>query len=121
MRPNSSTLTLPASGFLRGSPCSASAHIFWVRAFDFMSHHESTPNPESIRRLNEMFKLGATGNFPQGKITERDEGELKLAVGHSPGKVIITFGKEVAWIGFTPQQAKDIAASLLEHSIEALK
>lgn len=84
-----------------------------------MSHHESQPNPESIKRLNEMFGLGATGNFPKGKITERDEGEIKLAIGHAPGKVIISFGKEVAWIGFTPEQARDIARTLLEHSIEA--
>lgn len=64
-----------------------------------------------------MEKLGATGNHPDGKLTEDDEGEIRLAIGHTPGKVIIDFGdKPIKWIGFNTTQARQIAMTLIEHA-----
>lgn len=60
--------------------------------------------------------LGATGKFPLGKLQESDEGELRLAVAHTPEKVVLNFGKPVAWIGFTADQADEIANLLHEHA-----
>ena len=80
-----------------------------------MSHHANEGYlPEEIRK-----QLGATGQFPEGKVTKEDEGEIRLAIGSKTGTVFIEFGKPVAWIGFTPQQAKQIALTLLDHAEQA--
>ena len=80
-----------------------------------MSHHANEGYlPEEIRK-----QLGATGEFPEGKVTKEDEGEIRLAIGSKTGTVFIEFGKPVAWIGFTPQQAKQIALTLLEHAAQS--
>lgn len=78
-----------------------------------MSHHSQQPPNDELRR---MFGLGPTGQFPEGKLSEHDEGEIKIAVGHDKGKVIIDFGAKVTWLGFTPDQAEDIADALLKHA-----
>jgi hypothetical protein len=66
-------------------------------------------------------KLGATGQFPRGKMNTDDEGELQFAVGSDPDKhkVIINFGKPVAWIGISPADAEQIAQSLIKHARRA--
>lgn len=76
-----------------------------------MAHHS---REDDIRDL-----LGATGQFPLGKLTPSDEGELKLAIGRKDGKVVLVFGKPVAWIGFTAEQAREIAQMLVEHATAA--
>lgn len=57
-------------------------------------------------------EVGPTGKFPEGKISERDEGEIAFAVGAEDGKIVLNFGKPVAWIGFTPEQAMEIARTI---------
>ena len=75
-------------------------------------------------KMNELFertfadRLGATGRFPEGKLTKHDEGEIRIAVGHADEKVLIDFGKPVAWIGFNARQAREVAESLLQHARE---
>ena len=65
--------------------------------------------------LDQLFgKLGATGQFPEGLMSRNDEGALQMAVIGTEGKVVLAFGKEVAWIGFNPAQARDIAKMLVE-------
>lgn len=81
-----------------------------------MAHHGSERLPQC--ELDKIFgkpgtKLtGATGNFPEGKLNEQDEGEIRITVGHVDGKVVIDFGTPTTWIGFTPDQADSIAALL---------
>ncbi len=75
-------------------------------------HHSSAPDPELADRLG----LGATGEFPEGKLTEVDEGELKFAVGYVEGKVVIDFGTPVSWVGMHPHQAKELARLILKHA-----
>ena len=69
--------------------------------------------------MSDKPKLGATGNFPQGKLNEADEGELQLAVGAKPGKVIIDFGKSVKWIGMEPEGARQFAVFVMNRANEA--
>lgn len=76
-------------------------------------HHSPQGPSEEFRKA---FGLGATGKFPEGKLTPADEGEIKLAIGHKGGKVVIDFGTQVVWIGFTPNQAEEIAQTLLKHA-----
>jgi hypothetical protein len=79
---------------------------------------ERGANEERLRAKLEA-RLGATGQFPEGKLADNDEGEIRVAIGQQNGKVVIDFGKPVAWIGFTPEQAEEIAVTLREHALEA--
>ena len=67
------------------------------------------PTEDRIKEL-----LGATRQFPQGKLAPSDEGELKFAVGAKDGKVVIEFGKPVAWMGMDAEQAISLAELLIE-------
>ena len=87
-----------------------------------MAHHgDSAAANEAMKRLIREWNLGATGQYPQGHLNDNDEGELKLAVGTEGGKVVMNFGKLVAWIGFDPEQALTLADSLREKAHLARK
>lgn len=75
-------------------------------------------NPDVLLpKSHEPF--GATGKFPEGKLSDNDEGEIRFGVTNYRGKVLIDFGKPVQSIGFTPAQARQIAATLLKHAERA--
>lgn len=81
-----------------------------------MSNHFSDPTliPDSLkRRLTE--RLGATGRFPEGKLGKHDEGEIAFAVAADPKhkKVLIDFGKPVAFLGMNPEQAVALGEMLI--------
>jgi hypothetical protein len=63
--------------------------------------------------------IGATGRFPEGKIAKCDEGEIQFAISSSKGKVVMTWGKAVEWVGMNPQQAIELANSLKHHALRA--
>lgn len=86
-------------------------------------HHSSQRDEEMTRKMREAVpegtyspKLGATGRFPEGKLTEHDEGEIMVAVGHTNRKVVIDFGQEVTWMGMDAKQARDLALALMSHA-----
>lgn len=60
--------------------------------------------------------LGATGNFPEPKITDDDEGEIRIGITEKDGVVVIDFGKLISWIGFTKEQAKQIGQLLIDRA-----
>lgn len=78
-----------------------------------MSHHGN--DPEAQRAMSELMQQ-IFGEFPDGKLNQNDEGALAVMVGNENGKVVIRFPKPVAWIGFTPEQAIDIAQTLITHA-----
>jgi hypothetical protein len=106
-------------------------------------HHSSQPDPEMMRRFVEAFdperqqlrdmerklgamrtseftpKLGATGRFPEGQLTDSDEGEIQFRVGVIERKVVIDFGQEVVWVGMNAEQARGLARMLLKHAEHA--
>lgn len=61
---------------------------------------------------------GATGKFPLGKVSDDDEGALKIGVVYDElnGIVRLDFGKPTAWIGMPPEQAVDLAKLLMRHA-----
>lgn len=61
-------------------------------------------------------KLGATGQFPEGKECPEDEGEIRFGIAHDQDNVIINFGKLVAWLAMPPDHARQLAMLLLEHA-----
>ena len=68
--------------------------------------------------MKKVEKLGATGKFPEGQLNKNDEGELKIGITKFGGNVIIDFGKQIAWIGFSPDQAIELAKVITRHAIE---
>jgi hypothetical protein len=63
-------------------------------------------------------EIGATGAFPQGRLTDDDEGELKMAVGFDKlsGLVRVEFGKPVAWLALPPENAIALARAILKRA-----
>lgn len=61
-----------------------------------------------IDDLMRKMGLGATGDFPDGKIRDDDEGGLKLGVTCKDGNVVLAFGKSVAWLAMPPEQAVEL-------------
>lgn len=64
-------------------------------------------------------ELGATGQFPDGKLSDRDEGEIMIGIAVYRGRVLFNFGKPVQGIGFTPEQAEQIGRDLINKAREA--
>lgn len=84
------------------------------------SHHGQGQHPLSDELEKELKaageRLGASGRFPEGKLNENDEGELRLAVTSKDGKVIVDFGKPVNWLGLSRDQAMEFAKLLRKHA-----
>lgn len=78
-----------------------------------MSHHGM--DPEAQRAMSEAMQE-IFGEFPDGKLNPNDEGALAVVIGHEGKSVVMRFPKPVAWIGFTPEQAIDIAQTLITHA-----
>lgn len=84
-----------------------------------MSHHG-----EYLNELRKQFgtpETGPTGRYPMGKLNEDDEGEITIAVAADPKtqRIIIDLGKPVAWIGFTAEQAVELADVLTKKAWQA--
>lgn len=88
-----------------------------------MAHHFSDPNlvPDLfVEQLNSRLaesrqKLGATGRYPEGKLGEHDEGEIAFAIAadSKTKKVLIDFGKPVAFLGMNKTQAIELGQMLI--------
>lgn len=82
-----------------------------------MSHHSEEPSymNQKIREL-----VGPTGEFPLGKYTPDDRGEIRVAIAADPEqqKVIMNFGVPTAWIAFTPEQARQLAEANTSKAFE---
>ena len=68
------------------------------------------PDVEEIRGYRTWTQnlFGPTNTFPRGKVTETDEGALRLAVYHKDGTVFVNFGKSTAWIGLDAAAAHEL-------------
>lgn len=96
-----------------------------------MAHHgeyqRNELSPELLALLRKkteqlesaVTELGATGQFPNGRLCPEDQGEIQFAVGSDVGKglVMLDFGeKPVGFVAMTPQQAVDVATTLIKHA-----
>jgi hypothetical protein len=104
-----------------------------------MSHHGNEPfdgEPEdgkkkfeAIQKRNELMRdllsttgfRGALGEFPEGQLSKTDEGSIQFAIGQKDGKVVLDFGTPVHWVGMNPQQAADLASSLMKKAREVAR
>ena len=67
---------------------------------------------DTLRKAQERL----TERYPEGKMTEQDEGAIHFAIGTKEGKVVIQFASSVAWIGMPPEQAMEMAQLLIKHA-----
>jgi hypothetical protein len=91
-----------------------------------MSHHSSNENDDEMyasiraalaKQMDEAKEaIGPTGRFPLGKLTRSDEGGIKMAVASVGSKIVIDFGKPVAWVGLTAIEARGLAELLIKHA-----
>lgn len=79
-----------------------------------MSHH-GNPDPEAQKRMNEAMRQ-VFGEFPDGKLNANDAGAVAVEIGSEQDRVVMRFPKPVAWIGFTGDQAMEIAQTLIKHA-----
>lgn len=93
-----------------------------------MTNHSSDRDPlidslkgdiADMRRKHLQDAIGATGRHPEGKITPQDEGEIAFSITNTMGKVVLNFGKPVAWVGLRPQDARQLAELLLRNAARA--
>lgn len=83
--------------------------------------HHGKDETERMKELARQLELGPTNHYPEGALNETDEGELKLAIGIEDGKVVLNFGKPVAWIGLGWQQALALADRLGQMAAQVRK
>lgn len=96
-----------------------------------MSHHGRNPfesNPELQKLFQQIPETGdplkdlqrkLQGEFPDGRLNKSDEGAVAVMIGHEKGKVVMQFASPAAWVGFTPDQAMEIAQLLITHARKA--
>jgi len=78
-----------------------------------MSHHSQEDQERILDELNQMNTvLGETGKFPDGELNKDDEGEIVFALAVHNNRIIMHFGKSVAWVGMKPDEARSLAAVL---------
>lgn len=65
--------------------------------------------------------LGATNKFPEGKLTNDDEGELRFGIAVAGSQVIVNFGKPVAWFSMGADLAEQFGKLLIEKAAQARK
>jgi hypothetical protein len=83
-----------------------------------MSHHSNDGFDEEQRKAMHAAMQKVFGEYPEGKLNKNDKGGLAFIVEHENGKVVLKFPKPVAWIGFTPEQAVEIAQHFIRHARE---
>lgn len=57
--------------------------------------------------------IGPTGELADDwPVAADDEGGLRFSIDTHKGRVILSFGTSVAWLGLTPDQADELAQAL---------
>jgi len=86
-------------------------------------HHESNPmrHSELLEMFSRQERTGLPeGSFSKGKMTPTDEGDLayRIAADKPHQKIVIDFGKPVAWIGFDIEAATELRDHLTSLLLE---
>ncbi len=97
-----------------------------------MSNHSDDVDNEMMKKFDAQLadainkrlvrepdhRVGPTGQFPRGKLTKDDRGQIGIRVTAVDGTVVIDFGKPTSWIGFPPEDARALAESLVKFANE---
>lgn len=74
------------------------------------------PTDEQMREAAKKLGLGATGNYPAGKLNDNDQGGLTGAITVEGDRIILNFGKSVTWVAMTKQEAIVLGNLLIERA-----
>lgn len=82
--------------------------------------HHGEKLSEQMRDEAARLRLGATGDFPEGRADETDEGAIEFGVSHNVerARVFMNFGKPVAWLALTLVQAEQLGELLMRQARE---
>jgi len=71
-------------------------------------------NDALAKQKAEMLRqeLGATNEFPAGRLVTQDEGGLMFGITEFKGRLVFDFGKPVRSIGFTRDEALALAETI---------
>ena len=61
------------------------------------------------------MKLGATGEFPEGKLGPHDALNIAVMRGED-GKIVINFGKPVVWMAMKPDRAIEFIRMIMYYA-----
>lgn len=78
----------------------------------FKKEHASIETQIRAKQQQLDDALGPTGTHPAGRLVAHDEGGLMFGITVFNGRVIIDFGKPVRSIGFTRNDALELAKAL---------
>lgn len=93
-----------------------------------LQHHNEGMSPElrkifedqkaSMDRFQEQVAGRAKRTWSQGRLGATDDGDLAFVIGPHPEHdlVVIDFGKPVEFVSLPPQQAIELAQSLIKHA-----
>lgn len=91
----------------------------------FVARHPEKPesylvlgNDDAKAVADKLLGLGATGQFPEGKISPEDAGELRMAIGRDQDHVLVRFGTPVADLALPRAVALALATSIAQHAME---
>lgn len=56
--------------------------------------------------------------YPDGKMNEDDEGQLRINLFEDQGRLILHFGKPTAWVGMDRATAMEIGQALIDRAKE---
>lgn len=62
----------------------------------------------------DLGPIGPTGEFPEGKLNDDDEGALAVAVSIDQDNVVVNFGTPVVWFELPLDQAIAFAENIIE-------
>lgn len=63
-------------------------------------------------------KLGPTGKYPEGKLNDNDDGELRIAIGTESDKVKILFETDVSWFAMNPDEAIQLGEAIIKQALK---
>ena len=66
-----------------------------------------------------MTKVGPTGEFPRGRVSDDDEGGVNIGITVEDGTIFLNFGVSLRWIGLGPEEARALATELLSAAEKA--
>ena len=77
-----------------------------------MDHQVNKFEVDIDEHLQKMQRA-VEGTYPDGRLDEKDEGAIAFAVGADGGRVVILFARSLTRLIITPQDALEIAESLI--------
>lgn len=83
-----------------------------------MPHHGERDESELMKLFRQQQDGTVKREWPEGRVGPTDDGQIVFMASADPetNLVKLDFGKPVAWVAMSPQQAVEIAQSLIKQA-----